>query len=175
MADVRGPRLAQVVLNLVFNALQAIPPGDACDHRVEVRVRSAGDRALVEVSDTGPGVPAHVAERVFEPFFTTRAPAGGTGLGLWLSRSIVQEEGGTLSWRNRPEGGAIFTVDLPLLAALRSITRRAPSSPAGEPVIIVARGGSFSPVLVTSVSPAESCTPIALRSAACVSVSFRAS
>jgi PAS domain S-box-containing protein len=114
LAEVRGARLAQVVLNLVFNALQAIPPGDACNQRVEVRVRSQGDRAFIEVSDTGPGVPPQVGDRVFEPFFTTRAPAGGTGLGLWLSRSIVQEEGGTLSWRNRPEGGATFTVDLPL-------------------------------------------------------------
>jgi len=112
--DVRATRVAQVLLNLVLNAAQAIPEGDAQHQRIEVRVRPSGDQALVEVADTGPGVPEAVAGRLFEPFFTTRSAFGGTGLGLWLSRSIVEEEGGTLTWRNRPEGGALFTVSLPL-------------------------------------------------------------
>jgi signal transduction histidine kinase len=103
-----------VLLNLVLNAAQAIPEGDATQHRIEVRTRRAGDRALIEVTDTGPGVPEAIAERIFEPFFTTRSAQGGTGLGLWLSRTIVEEEGGTLTTRNRPEGGAVFTVSLPL-------------------------------------------------------------
>ena len=130
-AEVRGPRLAQVVLNLVLNAVQAIAQdgrGDPTRHRIEVRVRAAGDRGLIEVADTGPGVPAHVGERAFEPFFTTRATAGGTGLGLWLSRAIVQEEGGTLSWRNGPDGGAIFTVDLPLWSAAQPAAEQAAAS-----------------------------------------------
>jgi len=113
-AEVRGARVAQVLLNLILNAAQAIPVGDPERHRIDVAVRRSGDRALVEVADTGPGVPDHVAERIFEPFFTTRAARGGTGLGLWLSRTIVEEEGGTLTWHNRPEGGAVFTVSLPL-------------------------------------------------------------
>jgi PAS domain S-box-containing protein len=112
--EARAGRLAQVLLNLILNAAQAIPKGDAERHRIEVRVRHVGDQALVEVADTGPGVPEGVAERIFEPFFTTRGAIGGTGLGLWLSRAIVEEEGGTLTWRNRPEGGAVFTVSLPL-------------------------------------------------------------
>jgi PAS domain S-box-containing protein len=111
---VRGARVAQVLLNLILNAAQAIPKGNADNNRIVVRVRHAGDRAIVEVADTGPGVPEHVGERIFEPFFTTRTSLGGTGLGLWLSRAIVEEEGGTLTWRNRPEGGALFTVSLPL-------------------------------------------------------------
>jgi len=113
-AEVRPTRIAQVLLNLVLNAAQAIPEGDAEHQRIEVRTRRAGDRALIEVSDTGPGVPEAIATRIFEPFFTTRSGLGGTGLGLWLSRSIVEEEGGTLTSRNRPEGGAVFTVSLPL-------------------------------------------------------------
>ncbi|HEY8038532.1 MAG TPA: PAS domain-containing sensor histidine kinase, partial [Polyangiaceae bacterium] len=113
LAEVRGPRIAQVVLNLILNAAQAIPPGDADHQRIEVRVRRSGERALVEVADTGPGVPDGLHERVFEAFFTTRAASGGTGLGLWLSRAMVEEEGGTLTCRNRPEGGAVFTVSLP--------------------------------------------------------------
>jgi PAS domain S-box-containing protein len=113
-AEVRGTRLSQVLLNLILNAAQALPAGDAARHRIEVRVRRSGDHALLEVSDTGPGVPDADAARIFEPFFTTRASVGGSGLGLWLSRNIVEEEGGTLTWRNRAEGGAVFTVALPL-------------------------------------------------------------
>jgi len=118
--EVRAPRLTQVLINLVLNAAQAIPRGSPERHRIEVRVHRSTGRAQVEVSDTGPGVPPEVAGRLFEPFFTTRALSGGTGLGLWLSRSAVEEDGGTLSWRNRPEGGAVFTVSLPLARAATS-------------------------------------------------------
>src|SRR5579859_6617549 len=115
--EARGARLAQVLLNLVLNAAQAIPKGHVEHNRVVVRVRKDGERALVEVADTGPGVSDAVAARLFEPFFTTRGAQGGTGLGLCLSRGIVEEEGGTLTWRNRPEGGAEFVVALPLHVA----------------------------------------------------------
>lgn len=114
IAEVRGPRIAQVVLNLLLNAAQAIPGGDPDHHRIEVRVRSSREHAIVEVADTGPGISREVADQLFQPFFTTRSGVGGTGLGLWLSRAIVEEEGGTLSWRNRPEGGALFAVELPM-------------------------------------------------------------
>jgi PAS domain S-box-containing protein len=112
-AEVRGGRVAQVILNLVINAAQAIPPGDPAAHRIEVHVRRSEGRALVEVADTGTGVPRDIGERIFEPFFTTRAATGGTGLGLWLSRAMVEEEGGTLTWRNGEHAGAVFTVTLP--------------------------------------------------------------
>lgn len=126
-ANVRGARLAQVLLNLVLNAVQATPAGAPEARVVEVRVRRGHapsghrqqqqqqQRALIEVADRGPGIDAAVGKRLFEPFFTTRAANGGSGLGLWLSRAIVEEEGGTLTWHNRRSGGACFTVSLPLL------------------------------------------------------------
>ena len=73
------------------------------------------------MTDTGPGVPEALGERIFEPFVTTQSSLGGTGLGLWLSRSIVEDEGGSLTWRNRPEGGAVFTVSLALYRAEMSL------------------------------------------------------
>jgi len=123
IAVVRAPRLAQVILNLVLNAAQALPEGGRDRHVIEVRVRQSDDHALVEVADTGPGVPDDIGERIFEPFFTTRGDTGGSGLGLWLSRTIVEEEGGQLTWRNRGAhegGGAVFTVSLPMPLPMRA-------------------------------------------------------
>jgi PAS domain S-box-containing protein len=116
-AEVRPTRVAQVLLNLVMNATQALPEGDVEHQRIEVRLRCVGERAVIEVHDTGPGVPESIAARIFEPFFTTRSALGGTGLGLWLSRTIIEEEGGTLTHRNHPGGGAVFTLSLPLYRA----------------------------------------------------------
>ena len=114
IAEVRGARVAQVLLNLIVNAAQAIPAGSPDANRIEVRVHREGDVACIDVVDSGPGVPAAIRERIFDPFFTTREASGGTGLGLWLSRAIIEEEGGTLTYRNAPGGGACFRVVLPL-------------------------------------------------------------
>ena len=115
IAEVRGARVAQVVLNLIVNAAQAIAPGNVDRNRIEVRAYRDGDRACIDVIDTGPGVPASIREKIFDPFFTTREAMGGTGLGLWLSRTIIDEEGGTLSYRDAPNGGACFTISIPAL------------------------------------------------------------
>jgi signal transduction histidine kinase len=107
---VRGDvaQLHQVALNLVTNALHACDEGET----VIVAVRREGDRAVLEVRDEGPGVDPSVRERIFEPFFTTRA--GGTGLGLFVSYGIVDRHGGTIDVGDAKEGGARFTVRLPL-------------------------------------------------------------
>ena len=101
-------RLEQVFLNLVGNAIEAVRgPG-----RVELRARRhPGGFVEGLVSDDGPGVPAEVLPRLFEPFFTTKA--GGTGLGLAVSDSIVRSFGGHISVASPPSGGAVFTVRLP--------------------------------------------------------------
>jgi PAS domain S-box-containing protein len=123
IARVRGARIAQVALNLVLNAAQALTPGRA-ENRITVRTRREGDRALLEVCDNGPGVDPRIASRIFDPFFTTREGTGGTGLGLWLARSIVEEEGGKLTFHEAPGGGACFVVDLP--AAIEASDRVSP-------------------------------------------------
>ncbi len=111
-AMARSARIAQVVLNLLINAVQAFPLEPHPDNRIVVRTFRHGDRACIEVADTGPGIPMDLTERIFEPFFTTREASGGTGLGLWLARQIVEEEGGSIELRGDSTRGAAFLVSL---------------------------------------------------------------
>jgi two-component system cell cycle sensor histidine kinase/response regulator CckA len=107
-------RLGQVFLNLLLNAADALPEGDATHHTV--RVTTSTDqlgRAVVEVSDTGTGIPRQLADRVFDPFFTTKAAGHGTGLGLSICHRLVTELGGEISFTSSPEGGTTFRVVLP--------------------------------------------------------------
>ncbi|HEX4609171.1 MAG TPA: ATP-binding protein [Urbifossiella sp.] len=97
-----------VLVNLVFNALDVMPGGGGLDVRL---ARAAGGAVRLTVEDTGPGIDARVADRLFTPFFSTKPT--GTGLGLSVSRRIVQAHGGTLTAANRPDGGACFTITLP--------------------------------------------------------------
>jgi PAS domain S-box-containing protein len=101
-------RLEQVFQNLLANAVQLAPRGSTV--RLAARASSRGVSCTVE--DQGPGLPGGDLPRVFEPFFTRRK--GGTGLGLSIVRRIVEEHGGSVTAGNRPEGGAVFTVWLPL-------------------------------------------------------------
>ena len=106
-------RLRQLLLNLIANAEEAEPKGRA---RVEISLHSGseGSRHFVEleVRDHGPGIPAALMERLFEPYTTTKAK--GTGLGLAIVKKIVDEHGGQIRVDNAPDGGARFRVRLPL-------------------------------------------------------------
>lgn len=105
-------QMQQVVLNLVRNALQAARAGDVV--RVELaRDAAAGAGVVLSVGDTGPGMAPEVQERLWEPFFTTRAEAGGTGLGLAVVRSLVGEHGGRVEVRSEVGVGTTFAVHLP--------------------------------------------------------------
>ena len=106
-------QLHQVALNLVTNALQAVKDGGHVRVVTEVRDR----RALLEVSDDGPGIKNEVKERLFEPFFTTRE--SGTGLGLFVSYGIVERHGGRIEVDDAPGGGARFRVSFPLAPSAR--------------------------------------------------------
>jgi two-component system NtrC family sensor kinase len=107
--------LQQVLLNLVTNAVQAVsalPPGQA--RRIAIATAGSNGVAELRVRDTGPGVPPQHASSLFTPFFTTKGPGQGTGLGLSLSYGLIQSHGGVLSYEPPPEGGAEFRIVLPL-------------------------------------------------------------
>jgi hypothetical protein len=106
--------LQQVLLNLITNAVQAVsslPTGRA--RKILIVTSRADGQAVLRVRDTGPGVPSQHAPHLFTPFFTTKAPGQGTGLGLSLSYGLVQAHGGVLSYEPPQDGGAEFRVVLP--------------------------------------------------------------
>jgi two-component system cell cycle sensor histidine kinase/response regulator CckA len=105
--------LGQVFLNLLVNAAQAIPEGNAEQNEISICTRLDGDQLVVEIRDTGKGIPAQVLPHVFEPFFTTKPPGLGTGLGLSISLQTVTDHGGRLEVESQPTSGSVFRVLLP--------------------------------------------------------------
>lgn len=101
-------QLAEIATNLVTNAYQAVPR----DGAVHISLEKDGEAARLEVEDNGPGIADTVADRLFDPFVTTKHK--GTGLGLAIVQRLVAAQGGTISYENLPGGGARFTVRLPL-------------------------------------------------------------
>jgi C4-dicarboxylate-specific signal transduction histidine kinase len=104
--------LDQIVHNLLTNALQAMDTVDASQRALKLVVQRSGGAGEIVVADHGPGIAPEVLPRLFEPFFSTRE--GGLGLGLPLCETLAQGMGGSLVAANRPGGGAVFTLRLPL-------------------------------------------------------------
>jgi two-component system NtrC family sensor kinase len=106
-------QMHQVLVNLVNNAAHAIEEAGRAGS-ILVRTYREGERAFIEVSDDGPGIPEDVLPRIFNPFFTTKRVGKGTGLGLSICYGIVQAHEGAFRVRSVPGQGATFTIDLPL-------------------------------------------------------------
>ncbi len=126
-----GDQVNQVFMNLLVNAAHAIRG----EGTITIRTRREADRAVVEVIDTGVGIPEENLARVFEPGFTTKGKRVGMGLGLLITRQIVERHGGRISVRSAVGQGTTFNVELPLRLA-----REAPG--AGEETV---RAGSAAP------------------------------
>jgi two-component system NtrC family sensor kinase len=112
--SVDGNQIKQVLLNLVHNALQAMPSGGALKIQTEERARDDRRWVIISVCDSGIGIDPQNRERIFEPFFTTKGNTGGTGLGLSVTYGIVTDHGGTIEVDSRPGAGSTFTVWLPI-------------------------------------------------------------
>lgn len=106
--------LEQVFLNLLINAIQAIPEGASEQHEVSVRLFVEREHVVAEIRDTGEGMPEAMIQRIFDPFFSTKPVGAGTGLGLSISHGIITRMGGDISVESAVGRGTCFRVRLPM-------------------------------------------------------------
>lgn len=177
-----GNQLLQALLNLVRNAEQAMADAPPERNLVEVRARVVDTTFVLEVADQGPGVPASLRSRLFEPFYSTKAAGDGTGLGLTVVQAVAAGHGGRVEIDDSPGGGATFRMVLPLGGAHASVSSASRSSEgprphrlAGvrvlvaddEPMLrrVVERAGTLEGMVTTTVGGAEE-AKLALRTQA---------
>ncbi len=131
--------LNQVFLNLIINAAQAIGEkvGSSGEQgKIKIVTRIEDDEVVIEIGDDGPGIPAELQDRIYEPFFTTKEVGKGTGQGLALARNTIERHSGALECRSTVGAGTTFTIRLPLV--------RGPAT-GSTPVIAPAQGDSLAP------------------------------
>jgi CheY-like chemotaxis protein len=166
-ADAGQP--AQVFLNLLVNAAEAIPPGRAEEHRVTVRARCEAEQVVVEVADSGAGIDPDHLSRVFDPFFTTKPFGHGAGLGLSVSHSIVSRFGGNMSVKSEVGAGTTFSVSLPRASSDADAPKAAAAARRGrilvlddEPLVLKSITRALKPWdVVGSTSPRDALARIA--------------
>ncbi len=141
-----GSEMQQMLLNLLINAEQALT-GITGRRAITIRTATVDDRVLLQVADTGPGVPPEIQERIFDPFFTTKPEGTGTGLGLSICYGIVHDHGGRIWLESEPASGtgAVFSIEL-----LRDARARQRLTPAPLPVPAAAKvhDGALSVLLI---------------------------
>ena len=108
-------QLQQVILNLMNNAIDAIGK----DGTISIRSGAGKSEIRITIADTGPGIPESMQKKVFDPFFTTKSTGKGTGLGLWISYSIIEKMGGKLALQSKEGQGATFTITLPIVQPMK--------------------------------------------------------
>ncbi len=128
-------RVVQVLTNILVNAAHALNEIPRPVHRVRITARADADFVAVSISDTGPGIPPEVLERVFDPFFTTKQVGAGTGLGLAISQQILRRLGGDLIAESVHGEGATFIALLPVPDAV-AVEKIARAPRAGDQVIV---------------------------------------
>jgi len=156
-----GNQLQQVLVNLVTNAKQAMAELPEAERRLKVATRALGpDRVRISVEDTGPGIPADVLPKIFDPFVTTKGSAG-TGLGLSISYGIIREHGGQIRADSRPGHGATFTIDLPVGSAGGSTLAEAGPTVHldGKRILIVEHDQAVQKILLEHLEP-TGCTAL---------------
>jgi signal transduction histidine kinase len=132
------PHMVQVFVNLILNAAQSIPEGDADRNEVRVSIRPEGPgRVVAEVADTGAGMSPDVLARVFDPFFTTRRVGDGMGLGLSICHGIVTSLGGHIEAKSEPGKGSTFRVTLPAARVSASGEARGAREPVARARILL--------------------------------------
>jgi PAS domain S-box-containing protein len=120
-------RLGQVLLNLIVNAVQAIPEGNYLNNEIRVRTFTEGDNVVVGIRDSGTGIPPEVQHRLFTPFFTTKPVGVGTGLGLAISHRIVTAMNGTITFDSEVGKGTEFRITLPIAGpSIQPVTQKLP-------------------------------------------------
>jgi signal transduction histidine kinase len=134
LVDSNDARLGQILLNLLVNAAQAMPDGRASANEIRVTTKMAdsADHVVIEISDTGMGIPKEILPRIFDPFFTTKAVGVGTGLGLALCHRMVTDLGGEITVESEVGKGTRFRVTLPI--AISKPQKVAPLVLAEEPI-----------------------------------------
>jgi signal transduction histidine kinase len=126
LVDADAARLCQVFVNLILNAVHAIPEGRPAHHEISLSAKEEADAVVLEVRDTGSGIAPEILPHIFEPFFTTKSVGEGTGLGLAVTRSIVESFGGTVDATSTVGVGTTFGIRLKKSSA---------SQPPADPVL----------------------------------------
>lgn len=140
----------QVLVNLLSNARDAMPNGGTI--QIRLAVDEEASEALIDVLDEGTGISEEISGTIYEPFFTTKGPESGTGLGLSVVHGIVEEARGSVTFSNRQGGGASFHLRLPIIA-LEPVSGEAAASPSLPRVNLRVLSGDHLAVVVEDVDP----------------------
>lgn len=104
--------LQHIFFNIIRNAGQAMKE----EGKITITAQRQNDKVLIDISDTGPGIPQDKLNKIFDPFFTTKSPGEGTGLGLFIVRQVVEKNGGRISVNSALGKGTVFSIELPVIA-----------------------------------------------------------